>query len=112
MKVQIAGYEYFTTKKEAEKQVKSSDDVVAYEGGLGWYIHSKKEYATNYRKKTFGFQEEKQMAEFYSVVTKKKIQIPEKDIRKVTKSGRNFLVGKYTAKGKEYEAWRIVGKKK
>jgi len=55
MKVQIAGYEYFTTKKEAEKQVKSSDDVVAYEGGLGWYIHSKKEYATNYRKKTFGF---------------------------------------------------------
>ena len=50
--------------------------------------------------------------EFYSVVLRKKIQIPDKDCRKVTKSGRNFVVGKYLANGKKYEAWRIVAKKK
>jgi hypothetical protein len=50
--------------------------------------------------------------EFYSVVTKKKIQIPESKIRTVTKSGRKFAVGKYTANGKEYEAWRVLGKTK
>ncbi len=50
--------------------------------------------------------------EFYSVVLRKKIQIPESKTRKVTKSGRNFIVGKYEAKGKTYEAWRIIGKAK
>jgi hypothetical protein len=50
------------------------------------------------------------MVEFYSVVLRKKIQIPPAKTRNVKRSGRNFLVGKYTAKGKEYEAWKIVGK--
>jgi len=47
--------------------------------------------------------------EFYSLVLKKKIKIPESKIRTVTKNGRKFAVGKYTAKGKTYEAWRILG---
>ena len=42
---EVGGYTYYTTKREAENKVKSSDDVVAFEGGLGWYVHSKKEYA-------------------------------------------------------------------
>ena len=56
--------------------------------------------------------------EFYSVVLRKKIQIPESKVREVTKKGRRFAVGKYvakckaTGKDKEYEAWRILGKKK
>ena len=48
--------------------------------------------------------------EFYSVKLKKKITLPKTDIREVVKSGRKFLVGKYDVKGKEYEAWKIVGK--
>ena len=48
--------------------------------------------------------------EFYSVVLKKKIQIPDKQVKTVTRKGRKFAVGKYKAKGKEYEAWRILGK--
>ena len=55
MKVHIAGYDYFSTRKEAEKTVKSSDDNVAYEHGLGWYTHSKKEYKQNALKRLFGF---------------------------------------------------------
>ena len=51
----IGGYTYFPTKHEAQQQVKSDDDVVAHEGGLGWYIYSRKEYATNPRKRIFGF---------------------------------------------------------
>jgi len=50
--------------------------------------------------------------EFYSIVLKKKIMIPESKVRSVTRKGRNFIVGKYKANGKEYEAWRIVGKAK
>jgi len=50
------------------------------------------------------------MVKFYSVVLRKKIDIPPSKIRKVKRSGRNFLVGKYTAKGKEYEAWMVTGK--
>ena len=50
--------------------------------------------------------------EFYSVVLKKKIKIAENQIRTVTKKGRKFAVGKYMAKGKPYEAWRILGKSK
>jgi len=48
--------------------------------------------------------------EFYSLVLRKKIKIPKKDIRYVIKKGRKFAVGKYKAKGKNYEAWRILGK--
>lgn len=55
MKQEIGGYTYYSTEKEAKKDIKSSDDVVAYEGGLGWYLHSQKEYANNPRKKMFGF---------------------------------------------------------
>ena len=55
MKLEVGGYTYYSTKKEATKEVKSSDDVVAYEGGLGWYTHSKKEYKNNARKRIFGF---------------------------------------------------------
>ena len=55
MKTKIAGYDYYTTKQEAEKTVKSTDDNVAFEVGLGWYVHSKKEYNQNIRKKLFGF---------------------------------------------------------
>lgn len=55
MKTEIGGYTYFDKKLEAQKQIKSNDDVVAFEGGLGWYIYSRKEYATNPRKRLFGF---------------------------------------------------------
>lgn len=48
--------------------------------------------------------------EFYSVVKKQRIVIPKVDIREVIKSGRRFAVGKYNWKGKEYEAWKILGK--
>jgi len=56
--------------------------------------------------------------EFYSVVMRKKIKIPENKIRTVVKKGRRFAVGKYmakckaTGKMKEYEAWRILGSAK
>ena len=55
MKMEVGGYTYYSTKREAEKQVKSNDDVVVHEGGLGWYTHSKKEYERNPRKRIFGF---------------------------------------------------------
>jgi len=55
MKTEIGGYTYYSTKKEAQKQVKSDDDIIAHEGGLGWYIYSKKEYARDPRKRIFGF---------------------------------------------------------
>ena len=51
----VGGYTYYATKKEAQRKIKSKDDVVAYEGGLGWYLHSRREYATNPRKRIFGF---------------------------------------------------------
>ena len=47
---------------------------------------------------------------FYSLVLRKSIEIPEAKIKTVTRSGRRFAVGKYMAKGKEYEAWRVLGK--
>ena len=53
--IEIGGYTYYETEEEAKKTVKSTDDVVAYEGGLGWYVYSKSEYARNPRKKLFGF---------------------------------------------------------
>jgi ribosomal protein L13E len=48
--------------------------------------------------------------EFYSVKLKKVLKIPEVDVKSVVRKGRKFLVGKYKVKGKEYEAWKIVGK--
>jgi len=53
--------------------------------------------------------------EFYSVVMKKKIKIPDSKIKEVVRKGRRFAVGKYmakcknTGKMKEYEAWRVLG---
>ena len=53
--------------------------------------------------------------EMYSVVLRKKINIPDSKIREVIKGKRRFAVGKYmakqksTGKMKEYEAWRILG---
>jgi len=46
--------------------------------------------------------------EFYSVKLRKKIMIPMSKIRKTTKGGRKFLVGKYTVNGKTFEAWKIT----
>jgi ribosomal protein L13E len=48
--------------------------------------------------------------EFYSVVLRKKINIPASKIKTVTRKGRKFAVGTYKAKGKTYEAWRVLGK--
>lgn len=53
--------------------------------------------------------------EFYSVVLKKKIMIPDTMIKNVVRSGRNFSVGKYSAvspktgQKQEYEAWKVIG---
>ena len=47
--------------------------------------------------------------EFYSVVLRKKINIPKNQVKEVIKKGRKFAVGTYTAKGKEYQAWRVIG---
>lgn len=44
----------------------------------------------------------------YSVVLKKKIDIPDSQIVKKKIKGRNFLVGTYTAKGKTYKAYQIT----
>ena len=55
MKSVIGGYTYYSTKTEAAKDIKSADDNLAYEAGLGYYLHSKKEYANNPRKRLFGF---------------------------------------------------------
>ena len=46
----------------------------------------------------------------YSVVLRRKINIPDSKIKVVTKKGRKFYVGTYTAKGKTYQAWQIKGK--
>ena len=47
---------------------------------------------------------------FYSVVLKKSIIIPDEQVEYRNKSGKRFAVGKYEAKGKTYEAWRVIGK--
>ena len=53
--------------------------------------------------------------EFYALVLRKKINIPDNKVRNVVKKGRRFAVGKYmakckaTGKQKEYEAWRVLG---
>ena len=48
----------------------------------------------------------------YSVVLRKKVDIPDNKIKVVTKKGRQFYVGTYTAKGKTYQAWQVKGKAK
>jgi hypothetical protein len=48
----------------------------------------------------------------YSVVKKEFVNIPDANIKKVVRKGRTFAVGKYTHKGKTYEAWKILGKGK
>jgi len=50
--------------------------------------------------------------EFYAMALKKKINIPDVNVRKVVRNGRAFLVGKYKVGSKEYEAWRALGKVK
>ena len=47
--------------------------------------------------------------EFYSLVLRKKIKIPMTKVKEVVRKGRKFAVGSYTAKGKEYQAWRVIG---
>lgn len=46
---------------------------------------------------------------FYSVVLKKKLDIPDSKIRNVVKANRRWAVGKYKVGKKEYEAWRVLG---
>ena len=48
--------------------------------------------------------------EFYSVVLKKKIMIKPSMIKEVVRKGRKWKVGTYKAKGKEYTAWKVIGK--
>lgn len=50
--------------------------------------------------------------EMYSVVLKRKINIPDKDIKVKVKGGRRFAVGTYKVGAKTYEAWRVLGKAK
>jgi ribosomal protein L13E len=50
------------------------------------------------------------MIEFYSVKLRKKIKIPKVDVKEVVRKGRKFQVGIYNVKGKDYEAWKIIGK--
>jgi len=52
------------------------------------------------------------MVQMYSVVLRKKINIPESKITYVTRNNRRFMVGTYDAKGKERTAWQIVGSAK
>ena len=54
MKYTIGDYDYYSTKSEAAKTVKSRFDVIAHEGGLGWYIYDKIEYDANWGRKMFG----------------------------------------------------------
>ena len=42
--INIAGYTYYPTQKEAEEKVKSKDDIVTFEAGLGYYIYSNRGY--------------------------------------------------------------------
>lgn len=54
--------------------------------------------------------------QFYSVVTKKKIEIPKNKITLKKIKGRNFAVGEYmakdkkTGKNKKYMAWMTISK--
>lgn len=46
---------------------------------------------------------------FYSVVTKKFVNIPDNKIKRVIRNKRVFAVGTYKANGKTYTAWRVLG---
>ena len=47
--------------------------------------------------------------EFYSLVLKKRIKIPEAKIKIKIRNKRRFAVGSYIANGKTYEAWKVLG---
>ena len=47
--------------------------------------------------------------EFYSVLLKKKIKIPNTNVKEVVRSGRKFAVGVYKVGQKQYEAWKVLG---
>ena len=47
--------------------------------------------------------------EFYSVLLKKKIKIPNTNVKEVIRNGRRFAVGVYKVGQKQYEAWRVLG---
>ena len=50
----IAGYDYYPSKVDASLKRKKGE-TTTYESGLGWYNYNIKEYATNDRKRLFGF---------------------------------------------------------
>jgi len=47
--------------------------------------------------------------EFYSVVLKKRINIPKNKITEKIINGRKFAFGTYVANGKNYKASKIIG---
>ena len=47
--------------------------------------------------------------QFYSVVARQNIEIPNFQVRQETRNGRVFFVGKYTYNGQQYEAWKVKG---
>jgi len=49
------------------------------------------------------------MPKFYSVVKRGWVDIPASQVKEVVRKGRRFAVGTYKLKGKEYEAWKVLG---
>lgn len=49
------------------------------------------------------------MVKFYALVKRGWVDIPASKVKEVVRKGRRFAVGKYTFKGKEYEAWKVLG---
>ena len=50
--------------------------------------------------------------QFYSVILRRKINIPDSKVKYIKKKGRLFAVGSYKVKGITKKAWRIIGLKK
>ena len=46
---------------------------------------------------------------FYSIILKRYIEIPDKKVRYIKKSGKKFAVGSYNINGDRKEAWKIIG---
>ena len=46
--------------------------------------------------------------QFYSVVLRQKIVIPNNQVEVITKNGRKMAVGTYTVNGKTYKATRFI----
>jgi outer membrane receptor for monomeric catechols len=46
---------------------------------------------------------------FYSVVTRQSIEIPDSKVKYVVRGNKKFAVGEYSANGRMYEAWRVIG---